>query len=125
MSDEEFEHLVFETIDGLPHEFREKLDNVAVTIADQPTLQQMRQLRLRPWTLLFGLYEGVSLQGRASNYTSILPDKITIFKQPILSLSQDPDAIKNHVRSVVLHEIAHHFGFSEQRIREVESRSHS
>lgn len=120
MTDEEFEGLVGEAVDSLPREFVEKLENVAVTIEDEPSLRQRRELRLRPWTSLLGLYEGVSLSGRASTYAPLLPDKITIFKLPILSLSEDPEAIKKHVREVVLHEIAHHFGFTDQQLRDIE-----
>lgn len=120
MTDKEFKKLVNDAIDDLPQEFLEKLENVAITIADQPSPEQREKLHLNPWTSLYGLYEGVSLKGRASIYASILPDKITIFKLPILSLSHDPGIIKKNVRRVVLHEIAHHFGFTEDQIRAVE-----
>ena len=119
MIDSEFEKLVVEVIDSLPREFREKLQNVAILIEDLPTLQQKKELHLRSVTNLLGLYEGVSLFGRAAN-AGIIPDTITIFKLPILSLSQDPDEIKKNVRGVVLHEVAHHFGFSEEQIRMAE-----
>lgn len=119
MTDEMFEKLVGEAIDSLPSEFLQKLDNVAITIEDQPSPEQMEKLRLRPWTRLLGLYQGVSLQGRASNYAPVLPDKITIFKLPILSISEDPEVIKKQVHDTVLHEIAHHFGFSDEEIRRI------
>lgn len=122
MVDEAFEKLVSEAIDSLPQEFLDKLENVAILVEDQPSPAQVKQLHLKPWTNLLGLYEGVSLLGRASSYASIIPDKITIFKLPILSISHDPEEIKKSVRSVVLHEVAHHFGFSEERIRKVERR---
>jgi predicted Zn-dependent protease with MMP-like domain len=112
MSEEAFEKLVGEAIDSLPQEFLDKFDNIVITVADYPTPEQTKQLHLKPWTRLLGLYEG----------SSLLPNKITIFKFPILSLSEDPEEIKKNVRSTVLHEIAHHFGFSEEKIREVEGR---
>ena len=118
MQEEVFEQLVGEVIDTLPEEFAQKLDNVVVVVEDHPTQEQMQKLHLRPWTNLLGLYEGVSLQGRASE-PSILPDKITIFKLPILSISQDPEDIKKNVRDTVLHEIAHHFGFSDEEIQKI------
>jgi predicted Zn-dependent protease with MMP-like domain len=122
MRDDVFEQLVGEAIDSLPSEFRDKLDNVVVTIEDEPSLEQRTKLHLRPWTNLLGLYEWVSLQGRASTYAPILPDKITIFKLPILAISKEPDDIKRQVRSTVLHEIAHHFGFSDEEIRKITRR---
>lgn len=119
MTDGEFERLVGEATSSLPREFLEKLENVAVVIQDEPSLEQRKELHLRPWTKLLGLYEGVSLQGRASTYAPLLPDKITIFKLSILSLSEDPEEIKKHVHDVVLHEIAHHFGFTDQQLRDI------
>lgn len=122
MSPEEFEQLVGEAMDSLPAEFIEKLDNVVITVEDYPTPPQMKKLRLRPWTRLLGLHEGVSLRGRTSIYTNSLPDKITIFRIPILSISRTIDEVRENVRSVVLHEIAHAFGFTEEQVRDAEER---
>lgn len=122
MSEQDFEQLVGQALDSLPKEFLERLDNVVVTVEDYPTPQQARKLRLKPWTRLLGLHEGVSLKGRTSVYSSSLPDKITIFRIPILSISQTPEEIQENVRSVVLHEIAHAFGFSEDQVRDAEHR---
>lgn len=122
MPQEEFEQLIGQALDSLPKEFLEKLDNVVVTVEDYPTQQQAKKLRLKPWTRLLGLHEGVSLKGRTSVYSSSLPDKITIFRIPILSISQTQDEIQENVRSVVLHEIAHAFGFSEEQVRDAEKR---
>lgn len=122
MSLEEFEKLVGAALDSLPKEFLEKLDNVVVTVEDYPTPQQSRKLRLKPWTRLLGLHEGVSLKGRTSIYSSSLPDKITVFRIPILSISHTPEEVQENVRSVVLHEIAHAFGFSEEQVRDAEQR---
>lgn len=122
MSNEDFERLVAEGLDSVPKEFLEKLENVAITIEDDPTPQQMRNLRLRPWVRLFGLYEGGSLIGRTQYYVTRLPDKITIFKNPILSVAETPEQVREQVRSTVMHEIAHHFGMNEQEVRNMESR---
>jgi predicted Zn-dependent protease with MMP-like domain len=122
MSEADFEQLVGQALDSLPKEFLERLDNVVVTVEDSPTSQQARKLRLKPWTRLLGLHEGVSLKGRTSVYSSSLPDKITIFRIPILSISNTPEEIQENVRSVVLHEIAHAFGFSEEQVRDAEKR---
>ena len=122
MSNEEFELLARQALDLIPQEFTAKLENVAVIIEDYPTPAQVHKLKLKPWTRLLGLYEGVSLRGRTSSFASPLPDKITIFKNSILSISKNQDEICENIRSVILHEIAHHFGFSEKQVRDAEMR---
>ena len=116
MSDEEFERLVGEALDSLPPEFAKKLDNVGVTFENWPSPTQIAKLRLNRRSLLFGLYEGIPLTKRA-NYTGVLPDKITIFKYPILMVSRSEEDVRNRVRRVVIHEIGHHFGLSDKELR--------
>lgn len=122
MDNAEFEKLVAEGLDTVPEEFLKYLENVAILVEDNPTFEQERKLQLRPYTLLFGLYEGISLKGRVSVYNSSLPDKITIFKNPILALSRTPEDVKEQVRKTVIHEIAHHLGMNEQEVRAMERR---
>ena len=119
MTDTEFEKLVEDAVEDIPEEFRTILNNVDITIAPEPTYYQRRQLRLHNGVLLLGLYEGVPQTKRGNNYTFVLPDKITIFKNPILHLFQTEDAIKEHVRTTVLHEIGHHFGLSDEAMRKI------
>jgi predicted Zn-dependent protease with MMP-like domain len=116
MNDEEFDNLVGEALDSLPPEFADRLENVSVTVADYPTPYQMQKMKLPPWALLFGLYEGVP-QTKRGVYAGVLPDKITIFKYPILRVASTPDEIKIKVRDVVIHEIGHHFGLSDAQLR--------
>lgn len=111
MNLEEFEKIVQEAVETLPQEFREKLDNVAITVESWPTPH--------PRTLLFGLYRGVPHTQRGAHY-SALPDKIVIFAGPILSVSRDPEDARRRIRNTVLHEIGHHFGMSEEQIRRAE-----
>ncbi len=121
MTDEEFEKLVSLGIDEIPEEYARHITNVAIVFADEPTAEQRKSLKLRPNMLLFGLYEGVPKTKR--NYSSLnLPDKITIFKNPIIqAVGLDYDAIKDQVARTVLHEIEHHFGFNDPEIRAFES----
>ena len=113
MEDKDFEELVSQALDSLSQEFLEKLENLNVTIADWPTPDQIRGRG----GLLLGLYEGVP-QTRRGRYGigGVLPDKITIFKIPILMISRSVEDIRENVRDTVIHEIAHHFGFSEEGI---------
>lgn len=116
MEDAEFEKLIGEALDSLPPEFAKKLENVGVTFENWPSPMQAAKLRLNRRSLLFGLYEGIPLTQRR-NYTGVLPDKITIFKYPILMVSRTPEDVRNRVRRVVIHEIGHHFGLSDKELR--------
>lgn len=114
-----FEALVSEALDGLPPDIQKKLENVEVVVEPRPSLSQLRRLRLGPGHTLFGLYEGVPLTRRTSHYGMVLPDKITIFREPIESRCRSDEQVRYVVRRTVLHELAHHFGISDQRLREL------
>jgi len=118
---EKFEKLVNQGIKAIPKKFLEKLDNVDIVIEDEPTPYQLRKLRTRGGFLIFGLYEGVP-QTKRWHYGQVLPDKITIFKNPIEKIASSEKVIKEIVKNTVWHEIAHHFGMDEKKIREVESK---
>lgn len=117
MQRSDFEQLVRDAITTLPGEFKKVLDNVEVTIEDAPTKQQLQRLHMRGNMTLFGLYEGVPKTKRGSNYSLVLPDKITIFQSPIEQYYINEEQMAKHVRDVVLHEIGHHFGLSDREIR--------
>ena len=121
MDREKFEKLVWEGIEAIPKRFLEKLDNVDIIIEDEPTPEQVKKLNLGAGTKLFGLYEGVP-QARRRHYTWVMPDKITIFQKPIESVYSTDEEIKEQVKKTVWHEIAHHFGMDEGRVRRVERR---
>ena len=123
MEREKFEELVSEGIKAIPKKFLEKLDNVDIVIEDEPTPYQLRKLRARKNSIIFGLYEGVP-QTKRWHYAQVLPDKITIFQKPIETLAHSEVEIKEIVKNTVWHEIAHHFGMDEKRIREAEDRRH-
>ncbi|MEN9407667.1 MAG: hypothetical protein RLZZ455_883 [Candidatus Parcubacteria bacterium] len=117
MENEAFEMLVRDAVLTLPIEFRQILENVEITIEDMPSSFQSRKLHLKNNQILFGLYEGVPKTKRGSSYGMVLPDKITIFKNPITSYGWSDAEMREHVRDVVLHEIGHHFGLSDREIR--------
>lgn len=122
MPDEEFEKLVAEGMDAIPEEFIDKIKNVAVVIADFPTRSQLEKVKARPGTTLFGLYEGIPQIKRGSSYSGVLPDKITIFKIPLLCVATDLDDLRARVKNTVWHEIAHHFGLDHARIHQLENK---
>ena len=109
-----FEEMVADALDAIPPEFGDQMDNVAVVVEDWPTGQEMTG---GSGTLL-GLYEGVALTHR-SPLASALPDRITIFRGPLCRLSSDEVDLAAHVRTTVLHEIGHHFGMSDEQLRDL------
>jgi len=119
MNKDKFEQLVREGIEAIPKRFLEKLDNVDVVIEDEPSPEQIKKLRLRKEAKLFGLYQGVP-QTKRRYYTWVMPDKITVFQKPIESVCSTDGQIKEQVKNTVWHEIAHHFGMDEERVRRVE-----
>lgn len=117
---EEFEETVSAVLDDLPEDFSRHLDNVQVVVAERPSPEEMRQTGLRSGSTLLGLYQGVPRPSRGMGYMLVLPDKITIYREPIeRTASRTGIAEKEMVRRVVLHEIAHHFGIPDARLREL------
>lgn len=117
---ERFEELVAEALESIPDELWAAIDNVAVLVEDWPSPVQQGKTRLPPGSLLLGLYEGVPLTARTAGYSLLPPDRITIFRRPILRICPpDEAAVRAQVRRTVLHEIAHHFGISDERLHEL------
>jgi predicted Zn-dependent protease with MMP-like domain len=119
MDSRKFEWLVAQAIETLPEEFHERLENIDVVVADVPTREQLRALGGRRGETLLGLYEGVPLTRRTHGYGFVTPDKVTIFQRPIESMCKNDTQIIAEVQRVVRHEIAHHFGISDDRLREL------
>jgi len=114
-----FEQLVARALEELPAWVQTMLDNVEVTVAEAPSVAQRRRMGLRPGETLLGLYEGVPQTQRGTHYGLVLPDKITLFRLPILAACRTSAEIPDRVRKVVLHELAHHFGIDDERLREL------
>lgn len=120
MTREEFEEQVEAALDMVPEEFQGYLQDVAVVVEEWPTARHRHAVGLRPNQTLFGLYEGVPLPQRSWGYSVPLPDRITLFQGPLEAFAGgDRERLREQVRIVVLHEIAHHFGFGEERLREL------
>lgn len=122
MEHEQFKQLAKEGIDSIDEKFLQKLKNVEIVIEDDPTPFQLEKLHMRGG-LLFGLYEGIP-QTKREGYGQVLPDKITIFKNPIEQVFFRLEDIKKAVADTVWHEIAHHFGMDEHQVREAERKRH-
>ena len=105
----EFEDLVADALDGIPTELANLVDNLVILVEDDPP----------PGDLLLGLYEGVPLTQRGWFYAGALPDRITIYRNPILGIARSYDDVIREVRVTVVHEIAHHFGIDDERLHEL------
>ena len=109
-----FARLVRRALDELPTEFAERMRNIEIVVEDEPDAEQ----RPADGSELLGLYEGVPLTGRGA-MEPYVPDRISIFRGPIERMSASPRAQARIVRDTVVHEIAHHFGISDERLREL------
>ena len=120
MKREAFEELVAAAVERLPGEFAERLDNVAIVVQDAPTRRQLGGPRGERGMTLLGLYEGVPITERTHDYGMVLPDKITLFQGPIEASCRTEEEIVAMIQRVVRHEIAHHFGITDERLDEIE-----
>jgi predicted Zn-dependent protease with MMP-like domain len=110
-SEADFERLVGEALDDVPDDISKLMSNVAVTVEDEPP----------PGQPLLGLYQGVPYGRRGPYYAGALPDKITIYRGPIERMTGgDPELLRRQIRRTVFHEIAHHFGISDQRLVDID-----
>lgn len=123
LSDEQFDQLISRAMDELPQEYIEGLQNVAIVMADDPSPEQIEQMKLDHNSLLLGLYEGVPLTQRGSGWSGMLPDKITLFKNPLLAVSHDESSLFEQIKRTLWHEIAHYYGLDHGRIDELESKT--
>lgn len=119
ISDEKFQELINEALSTLPKTHVDHLQNVAILFEAEPTQQQRKELKLRCNQTLFGLYQGVPLAQR-QGVTSQLPDRITLFKNPMLAVSASEAELKEQIRHTLWHEIAHYYGLDHAKIHELE-----
>lgn len=109
MSRERFEELVADALDSVPEQLLKLLSNVVILVEDDSPDSQR----------LLGLYEGYALTERGADYGAVLPDRITIFRNPILSICHTEAQVAHEVTVTVVHEIAHHFGIDDERLHQL------
>ena len=105
---ERFEELVADALDGIPEELGSYMSNVGVFVEDRSSMPG-----------LLGLYQGVPLTQRGTSYSGTMPDRITIYRMPICGICTTEEEVVTEVRRVVIHEVGHHFGISDPRLREL------
>ncbi|MDO8689081.1 MAG: metallopeptidase family protein [Dehalococcoidia bacterium] len=111
-----FEVLVGRALRRLPGPIRDRLSNVALVVEEEPTPAQLAEAGVGPGSTLLGLYTGIPLTERTTNYGMVLPDRIIIFRRPILEMCRTEEELMDQVRRTVLHEIGHHFGLNEAEL---------
>ena len=111
MGPEEFDALVDEALDGIPAQLARLVHNVVVLVEDEPPEGEPRDL--------LGLYDGVALTERSDSWLPELPDRIFLFRGPLLDMCADADELRDEVRITVVHEVAHHFGIDDDRLHEL------
>ena len=120
LDEKELKKEIARILDRIPREFRRRLENVAIVVEKRPEKNQLEALGLDPRRhTLYGLYEGTPLPERSAIHPPLLPDKITIFSEPLMLDFSDPDELREQLRATLVHEIAHYFGMDESEIRDL------
>lgn len=123
MTRKAFAQLVHQAVAALPAAGRGAIENVAFVLEDKARRRKTREVGIRRDEILLGLYEGVPKTKRGSGYFGVLPDKITLFRDPIRELAgSDPEKLRRLIQDVVWHEVGHHLGFDEPAIRALEQK---
>lgn len=118
MRSSRFEEIADQAFQSLPDFFKEKIDNVEITIEDSPSREDLRRLRLPRQNLLLGLYKGIPYTKRGTWYgmNPALPDRITLYKENIEMVCTTEDEVKAKIYEVLIHEIGHYFGMTDDEI---------
>lgn len=120
LTDERFDELISRAMDELPQEYITNMQNVVIVQQDEPTPDQVEQMKLDPHQMLLGLFEGVPLTQQGSGWSGMLPSKITLFKHPILAVVNSEAALFEQIKRTIWHEIAHYYGLSHSHMDHLE-----
>ncbi|MBI3636489.1 MAG: metallopeptidase family protein [Candidatus Rokubacteria bacterium] len=120
MTRRQFEALVEKALKRLPVPFKDKLHNIAVVVEDWADDDTLEEMGIEPPDTLYGLYRGVDITRRDSNYGNVLPDTITIYQGPIEEDCDDEAEMADVVRDTVMHEIGHYFGLDDDELHRIE-----
>ena len=120
MTRREFETIVEGVLEELPKEFKDKLQNIDIVIEEELDMEAVKRLGLGAKGRLLGLYQGVPLKDRTHYYGMVMPDKITLYKQNIeRSCEAGGSDIREEIKHIIHHEVAHHFGISDKRLKDL------
>ena len=119
MERRDFEQIVAQALDELPQAFRDRLDNVEIVVEEWPDRETWQMAGVDHPAQLLGFYHGVPLTERSQGYTLVLPDKISLYRRPILLQCRTSEEVRATIQRVLRHEVAHYFGVSDDRLREL------
>ena len=119
LSQEEFEDAVLSALKKLPKLLKNKMENIDVVVEGEASREILEDMGLRSPHHLLGLYQGIPFDRRGFYYGNVLPDKITLFKNPIESVCRNKEEVEKKVREVVIHEVGHYFGLDDERLEEL------
>ena len=114
-----FEQLALDAIKELPQNIKTRLENVSIVVEDRPNASILEKLKLKPNRMLLGVFQGIPLNKKSVWHSGTLPEKITLFRKNIESVCHSEEEIKQRIKKVVRHEVAHYVGFSEEEIRQL------
>jgi predicted Zn-dependent protease with MMP-like domain len=114
-----FEKLALRALERLPRVFSGKMENVEIIIEDLASREVLKEMGLPSPYNIFGLYRGIPRSKRGFRYSNVLPDTITLFQKAIESVSKDEKAVERKIEQVIIHELGHHFGFTERALRKL------
>jgi predicted Zn-dependent protease with MMP-like domain len=119
LSAAQFNELVNRAMEEIPEEFLVKLENVEIVVEEDPSPELLSDLGLGKADLLFGLYQGIPRPEKSAFQGFSFPDRITLYRNPHSQTSRSKEDILEQIKKTLVHEIAHHFGFSEKKIRQL------
>jgi predicted Zn-dependent protease with MMP-like domain len=119
---EEFTRLVEEALQDIPRRFRQAMINIAIVVEDEPPPDVLAEMEIEPPDSLYGLYQGTPLTERSWGHGNTLPDRISLYKNPIEEDSEDHEDVIVCIAETLIHEIGHYFGLSEDEIEEIEEK---
>jgi predicted Zn-dependent protease with MMP-like domain len=122
MTRQEFQRLVEEALHDIPRRFRDEMENIAIVIEDEPPPDLLEEMEIEPPDSLYGLYQGTPLTERGWAQGNVLPDRITLYQNPIEEDSEDHEDVIVCIAETLIHEIGHYFGLSEEEIEEIEEK---
>jgi predicted Zn-dependent protease with MMP-like domain len=122
MTRTQFEQLVAEALQTIPKRFRDEMHNIALIVESEPSPALLAEMEIPPGDTLFGLYQGTPLPERTWTDSNRMPDRITIYQNPIEEDADDEDDMLAIIAETVIHEFGHYFGLSEEEIEEIEER---
>jgi predicted Zn-dependent protease with MMP-like domain len=117
-----FERLVAEALASIPRRFKKAMQNIAIVVEDEPSLELLAEMEIEPPDTLLGLYQGTPLTERSWGHGNTLPDRVIIFQGPHEREAEDEDDLVVSIGETLIHEIGHYFGMSEAEIEEIEER---